>query len=80
MTNEANNIVKTIRQMEASLEDRQQQGAHRFDEQELKVTVPLIQCLQRLKEKQGRISKIHRERFEQVKSTCHVRTLRATLT
>lgn len=54
--------------MEASLEDRAPNDAYQLADEKLKVTVPLIQCLQVLKEKHNTIAKIHRERFEQVKS------------
>ncbi len=65
--NEANKIIKTIKQMEASLDDPTN-NQYQLDDAELKVTVPLSQCLQTLKEKHNTIAKIHRERFEQVKS------------
>ena len=67
MTEEAQRIIKTIKQMEASLEDSQP-NEYRLDEQELKITLPLTRCLQGLKEKHNTMAKIHRERFEQVKS------------
>lgn len=35
----------------------------------LQITYPLLACIQALKEKHHTISKIHRERYEQVKST-----------
>ena len=68
LTNEANQIIKTIKQMEGSLEDRKDQDPYRAQDSDLKVTVPLSQCVERLKEKQGRIAQVHRERFEQIKS------------
>ena len=61
-------MIKTIKQMEASLEDRTPNDAYQLEDKELKVTVPLTRCLQGLKEKHNTIAKIHRERFEQVKS------------
>ena len=61
-------MIKTIKQMEASLEDRAPNEAYQLDEKELKVTLPLTRCLKGLKEKHNTIAKIHRERFEQVKS------------
>ena len=60
--------MKTIRDMEASLEDNKEgssRGSAGFDEE---VTYPLSRCLQGLKEKHNRVSKVHRERFEQVRS------------
>ena len=65
--NEANKIIKTIKQMEASLDDASN-NQYQLDDEELKVTTPLSQCLQSLKEKHNTIAKVHRERFEQVKS------------
>lgn len=68
LTEEANRIIKTIRQMEASLEDPSHNEAYQLEDKELRVTIPLKHCLQNLKEKHNTIAKIHRERFEQVKS------------
>lgn len=65
--NEANKIIKTIKQMQASLDGSANDQYHR-DDGDLKVAAPLTQCLQTLKEKHNAISKVHRERFEQVKS------------
>lgn len=64
MVDEAKRIITIIRQMEASLDD----SKHRRDDDEFKVTYPLTRCLQQLKEKQIQISRLHKERFEQVKS------------
>lgn len=61
-------MIKTIKQMEASLDDRAPNDAYQLDDKELKVTAPLTRCLQSLKEKHNTIARIHRERFEQVKS------------
>lgn len=66
LTEEANGIIKTIRQMEASLEDNKLDNDYPLDE--LKVTIPLSRCIKGLKEKYNTIAKIHRERFEQVQS------------
>ena len=68
LTEEANRIIKTIKQMEASLEDRTSNSSYLLDDDELKVTAPLTKCLKALKEKYNAIAKIHQERFEQVKS------------
>ncbi|KAK5997597.1 Anaphase spindle elongation 1-like protein [Cladobotryum mycophilum] len=65
MIDEAKKIITAIKQMEASLED----SKHRRDfsgEEELKITYPLIRCLQALREKHSHIAKLHKERFEQV--------------
>lgn len=69
MTEEAHRIIKTIKQLEACLEDHKPNDDYQLDDGELKVTIPLAGCLQTLKEKHNTIAKIHRERFEQVKST-----------
>ena len=68
MTEEANRIVKTIKQMEAALEDCAANSAYQSNDRDLKVTIPLTRCLQSLKEKYNAVAKIHRERSEQVKS------------
>lgn len=67
MVEEANRLITVIRQMEQSLDDTK---THRnYDDNEIKVTYPLTRCLTLLKEKHMQISRLHRERFEQVKST-----------
>lgn len=68
MTEEARRIITTIKQMEASLDDTKNRNDHQADDEDLKITFPLTRCLQGLKDKQLQISKLHRERFEQVKS------------
>ena len=68
LVEEAHRIIKTIRQMEGSLEDHKSNNDYDLEDKELKVTAPLSRCLQELKEKHNCIAKIHRERFEQVKS------------
>ena len=68
LTEEAQRIIKTIRQMEASLEDDKVPATYQLDDEDLKVTLPLNRCLQSLKERHNTIAKLHRERFEQVKS------------
>ena len=69
LTEEAHRIIKTIKQMEASLEDKKLNQTYQLEDQELKVTIPLTHCLSELKEKYNTVAKIHSERFEQVKST-----------
>ncbi len=66
MAEEAQRIITTIRQMEASLGEKE--ARHEYEEDEFKITYPLTHCLQGLKEKHLQISKLHRDRFEQVKS------------
>ncbi|WEW61249.1 Microtubule bundling protein [Emydomyces testavorans] len=67
MIEEAKNIITTIKQMEASLDDTAYGSRRRSDDPDLRVTIPLNHCLASLKEKHTAISKLHRERFEQVK-------------
>ncbi|KAI9816854.1 MAG: hypothetical protein M1827_001499 [Pycnora praestabilis] len=67
LTEEAHRIIKTIKQMEASLDDSRANDDYHLGEDAPKVTFPLVRCVQELKEKHNSISKIHRERFEQVK-------------
>lgn len=70
MTEEARQIITTIKQMEASLDDNKDHHEYEPEDDDLTITYPLMQCLQGLKEKHLHISRIHRERFEQVKSKC----------
>lgn len=69
MTEEAQRIITTIRQMETSLNDNKTRRDYESDDDGLQITMPLTRCLQTLKEKHLTISKLHRERFEQVQST-----------
>lgn len=66
MVDEAERIITIIRQMEMSLDDTRAQ--RNPDDDDLQVTFPLTQCLKVLKEKHTQIARLHRERFEQVKS------------
>jgi protein regulator of cytokinesis 1 len=68
LTEEAQRIITTIKQMEASLDDNKSRQGYQSDDEDLQITYPLLRCLQGLKEKHSQISKLHRERFEQVKS------------
>ncbi|RWA04587.1 hypothetical protein EKO27_g10517 [Xylaria grammica] len=65
MVDEAERIIANVRQMEMSLDDTKTQ--RNLEHDDLHVTFPLTQCLKVLKEKHIQISKLHRERFEQVK-------------
>ena len=69
MTEEAQRIITTIKQMEASLDDNKAHHEYQAEDEDLKITYPLTRCLQVLKEKHQQISRLHKERFEQVKST-----------
>ncbi|KAG5975251.1 hypothetical protein E4U55_007753 [Claviceps digitariae] len=68
LIDEAKKIITTIRQMEASLEGSQQRrGGDYQDDEDFKITYPLKRCLQGFREKHTQISRLHKERFEQVK-------------
>lgn len=56
-----------IREMETSLDDGK--SRRDYDTDDISITYPLYHCLQSLKEKHTQIARLHRERFEQVKST-----------
>ncbi|RKF73623.1 Anaphase spindle elongation protein 1 [Golovinomyces cichoracearum] len=62
---EAKIIIKTIKQMEDSLEDKKSHTDHKDDD--VKITYPLKQCLKDLKRKHLQTSKLHKERFEEIK-------------
>lgn len=53
--------------MERSLDDSRSDDEYADEQDGLKVTFPLHACIQHLKEKHHTISKLHRERYEQVK-------------
>lgn len=67
MTEEVQRLIKTIRQMESSLNDNKTSPKYKNDEPQ--VTYPLTRCLRALKEKYNAVQKQHQERFEQVRST-----------
>ncbi|RAR01690.1 protein regulator of cytokinesis 1 [Stemphylium lycopersici] len=66
MTEEAHRLLKTIRQMEASLDDTKPNPNYE-DHDDKAITFPLTRCLQTLKERYNTVSKRHSERFEQVR-------------
>lgn len=68
LVEEAQKLITVIRQMEASLDGSRSQRSYTPESDDLRVTFPLTRCLTVLKEKHTHISKLHRERFEQVKS------------
>ncbi|KAK8090298.1 microtubule associated protein [Apiospora hydei] len=71
MLDEANQIITVIRQMEASLDESKTQHNYSEEDDDLRITFPLSRCLKKLKEKKVQVGRLHRERFEQVKSeTC----------
>ena len=53
--------------MERSLDDTRPTDDYESERDGLKVSFPLLHCIQQLKEKHHTISKLHRERYEQVK-------------
>ncbi|EEP79964.1 conserved hypothetical protein [Uncinocarpus reesii 1704] len=67
MIEEANRLITTIKQMEASVEDNVYTSQRQSDDPDLRVTLPLNHCLALLREKHAAVSKLHQERFEQVK-------------
>lgn len=68
MTDEAQRLITAIQQMEESLGDEKANGQYYLDQKDLQVSYPLNRCLMSLREKHSAVSKMHRERFEQVKS------------
>lgn len=54
--------------MEASLDDAKSNGLYATKDDSLKVSYPLVECLETLKAKHKTISRLHRERYEEVKS------------
>ncbi|KAH7144553.1 microtubule associated protein-domain-containing protein [Dactylonectria estremocensis] len=66
MVDEAKKIITVVRQMESSLDDPKNRRDYQ-DDDSLTITYPLVRCLQGLKEKHVQISRLHKERFEQVK-------------
>jgi len=70
MIDEAQGIITAIRQMESSLEGTSVRHSRATEDEGLQISFPLSRCLQQLKDKHSQIKKLHRERFEQVKSKC----------
>lgn len=67
LIDQAKSTITTIRQMEASLDDKKSRRNRRSTDDDLQITYPLTRCLQVLKDKHAQVSRLHRERFEQVK-------------
>ncbi|KAK6949960.1 hypothetical protein Daesc_008283 [Daldinia eschscholtzii] len=67
LVEEAQRLITLIRQMETSLDGSRSQRSYTPDSDDLRITYPLTRCLAGLKEKHMQVSKLHRERFEQVK-------------
>lgn len=68
MTSEAQRLITVIQQMETSLGDERANGQYELSRDDLRVTYPLNRCIAFLREKSEGMAKLHRERFEQVKS------------
>ncbi|KAI9667387.1 MAG: hypothetical protein M1821_000202 [Bathelium mastoideum] len=67
LVDQSKRLIRTIRQMEASLDDTKKRNDYEVEDEDMRVSFPLLHCLQDLKEKHNTVSKLHRERFEQVK-------------
>ncbi|KAI9368083.1 microtubule associated protein-domain-containing protein [Aspergillus egyptiacus] len=67
MKEEAQKLIDAIQQMEESLVDEKANGQYSLDHDDLRVTYPLNRCLAFLREQHSALSKLHRQRFEQVK-------------
>ncbi|KAL6885283.1 microtubule associated domain-containing protein [Trichoderma longibrachiatum] len=65
MIDEAKKIVSAIRQMELSMSDSKQRRKN-SNEESMKISYPLMQCLQTLKEKHDQVQRVHSERVVQV--------------
>lgn len=70
LTDEARRLIKSIRQMEAALVDDKPNRDSDYQDADLAITLPLRDCITELREKQNTVAKIHRERYEQIKSAC----------
>lgn len=64
---EAQDMITTIRQMEASMEDPRRRGSSHSHDDGLEISYPLNRCLQALKDKHAQVSRARKERFAQVK-------------
>jgi len=67
LTEQARQLITSIRQMEASLDDSKPRDSFNRDDDDLGVTYPLLECVNMLKQKQKTVAKLHRERYDQVK-------------
>lgn len=61
-------MIKSIRQMEAALVDDKPNRDSDYQDSDLAITLPLRDCITELREKQNTVAKVHRERYEQIKS------------
>ncbi|PWY63580.1 microtubule associated protein [Aspergillus eucalypticola CBS 122712] len=67
MEEEAQNLIEAIQHMEKSLVDEKANGQYQLDHNELRISYPLNRCLSFLREEHNALSKLHKERFEQVR-------------
>ncbi|KAJ5537111.1 hypothetical protein N7513_010297 [Penicillium frequentans] len=67
MTQEAQRLITTIQQIEVSLGDERANGQYELNRDDVRITYPLNRCIAFLREKCEAMTKLHRERFEQVK-------------
>ncbi|KAJ5648133.1 hypothetical protein N7490_004505 [Penicillium lividum] len=67
MTQEAERLITTIQQIEVSLGDEKANGQYELNRDDVRITYPLNRCIAFLREKCDGMTKLHRERFEQVK-------------
>ena len=65
LTEEATRLITQIQQMQQSLDGTPQDV---YDREDLRVAYPLKPCLQALQEKHKAVYKVHKERYEEVKS------------
>ncbi|EHK17646.1 uncharacterized protein TRIVIDRAFT_43222 [Trichoderma virens Gv29-8] len=65
MIDEARKIITETRQMEASLVDSKPRKRN-SNEESMKITYPLMQCLETLKEKHSQVQRLREERVEHV--------------
>ncbi|CUS15485.1 unnamed protein product [Tuber aestivum] len=62
LVEECNKVISSIKQMEKSLDDKKKKSS-----EELKITAPLLRCLEALRGKQEDVKARHAERYEAVR-------------
>lgn len=67
MIDECKKVVIEIRQMEASLDDSRPRRKNSNGES-IKITYPLMECLETLKEKHSQVQRLRQERVDHVQS------------
>ncbi|RPA99845.1 hypothetical protein L873DRAFT_1789307 [Choiromyces venosus 120613-1] len=63
---ECNKVISSIKQMEKSLDDKKKKSS-----EELKITAPLLRCLEALRGKQEEVKARHAERYNAVRRLAH---------